>query len=450
MDELTIKQHYFASGATLSRGARISALKALGRSIEQNRQQIYDALWNDLHKCEAEALLTEVNVVMSEIDNQLRHLRARMRPHCVPTPWILWPSRSRVECQPLGTVLVIAPWNYPFNLALTPLVGAIAAGNCAVVKPSDYTPRVSAVIAKIVAESLAPEHVSVVEGGRDVNTALLAERWDYIFFTGGPALGRVVMQAAARDLTPVTLELGGKSPCIVDRTANIDLAARRIVWGKFLNAGQTCVAPDHLFVHCDVKEQLVERMRHYITEFYGSDPHQSPHYGRIVNVAAFERLSELIGSAGRVVIGGSSVADERYIAPTVIDGIAADDPIMQHEIFGPLLPVLDFTDINEVTAQINSREKPLALYYFGSSQSARWVLDRTSSGGACVNDLILHIANDHLPFGGVGGSGMGRYHGRDSFLTFSNRRAVLTSPRSLDLPFRYPPFRFFNIIKRII
>lgn len=415
-----------------------------------HRDEIYASLWQDLHKSESEALLTEISIVLDEIKCQLLNLRSWARPKHVVSSMFVWPSKGRIELQPLGTVLIIAPWNYPFQLALAPLVGAVAAGNCAVVKPSDYTPNVALIIEKIITEAFDHKHVIAVQGGREVNSALLAQRWDHIFFTGSPELGRVVMRSAAENLTGITLELGGKSPCVVDRSANVDLAARRIVWGKFLNAGQTCIAPDYVIAHHTIKKQLTERMVHYIAQFYGQNPEHSLNYGRIVNDRAFQRLKSLIDSAGNIVTGGECSPEQRYIAPTLIDDITPNDPIMQQEIFGPLLPMLDMPDLDYAINLINSREKPLALYYFGKKHDARQILNRTSSGGACINDTVMHVANHNLPFGGVGGSGMGRYHGRESLVAFSNRRAVLSSPVWLDLPLRYPPFKFINLIKRIL
>lgn len=450
--EQVISQHtFFATGATRDLSFRRKALLSLKFSINAHRDDLYAALWQDLHKSEAEALLTEVSMVVGEIDVQLRHLTRWAGTRRVSTPLFLWPSTSRVVSQPLGVVLVMAPWNYPFNLTMTPAIGAIAAGNCVVVKPSPYTPNVARVIDTIVAESLSPEHVCVIQGDRQVNAELLAQQWDYIFFTGGQRLGRVVAMAAAEKLTPVTLELGGKSPCIVDSTANIELAARRITWGKFLNAGQTCIAPDYVLAHVDIRERLVERIKYYITEFYGVDPRASAHFGRIVNGEAFERLSRLIGeSSGTIVTGGECHADELYVAPTVIANVTEHDALMQDEIFGPLLPVIDFCYKESIYEYINGRDKPLALYYFGSSSGVAKVLANTSSGGMCINDTVLHIANHHLPFGGVGHSGMGRYHGHESFVTFSNRRSVLRSPRSFDLPFKYPPFRYLAFLRKML
>lgn len=442
---------FFASGHTRDAAFRRSALIRLREAIHKHLPSLYDALWKDLHKSKAEAYISEIALVLREIDDQIGHLRSRMRSEKVCTPLFLLPSRSRIISEPLGNVLIMAPWNYPFQLTVLPLVGAIAAGNCAVLKPSPYTPTVSGVIRQMIWETFPDDYIAVVEGHRDVNEALLKEKWDYIFFTGSPELGRTVMQAAANNLTPVTLELGGKSPCIVDNSADVDIAAKRIAWGKFLNAGQTCVAPDYLLVHQNVKAPLIGRIKYWIEAFYGTDPAESPDYGRMVNDKAYDRVASYLGD-GQVVIGGQTDATERYIAPTVMDlGEMRDDvPVMQNEIFGPVLPVMEYVHLEEALEFINRHPKPLALYYFGSPKTGKTVIRSTSSGGACINDVILHLANDRLPFGGVGNSGMGKYHGKESFLTFSNRRSILISPRHFDPPLKYPPYKYFKWIKRLM
>lgn len=450
MKELIERQRaYYRMGETRDIGFRVTKLKQLRNAILSSEERIEAALWQDLHKSAYESYLTEISIVLQELDDHIRHLRRWAKPHKVATPMQLFGSRSRIVCEPLGVVLIIAPWNYPVQLLMAPLIGALAAGNCVVLKPSPYTPRVSAVMADMVADVFAPEHVTVVQGGREINQELLAERFDYLFFTGSPSLGKVVMKAAAEHLTPVTLELGGKSPCIVDQGADIELAARRLVWGKFLNAGQTCIAPDYLLVQSNIKAHLLERIGHYIRAFYGVQPRESLDYPRIVRVEAVDRIAGLMRS-GTIIYGGEINREERYIAPTVIDGIQPDDPVMQEEIFGPVLPVMEFHALEEAICYVNAHEKPLALYYFGNRTSARKVLANTTSGGACINDTIMHIANPHLPFGGVGNSGMGRYHGRDSFLTFSNRRSVLYSATRWDIPLKYPPFGSLNALKKLL
>ena len=451
MDILENQRAFFASGRTCGYAFRRAALERLKAEIKTHLAPLYEALWADLHKSAEEACLTEIGITLREIDDQIGHLHRRMHPRRVGTPLFLQPSRSRIVYEPFGCVLILAPWNYPIQLTLAPLAGAVAAGNCAVLKPSPYTPNVSAVIRQIVESAFPPDHVAVVEGHREVNEALLAERWDYIFFTGSQELGRTVMRAAAEHLTPVTLELGGKSPCIVDNSADADIAARRIVWGKFLNAGQTCIAPDYLLVHQNIKAPLLERIECHIRAFYGPDPKESPHYGRLVNDKAFERVASYLGN-GIILAGGETDPEQRYIAPTLLDlGRPTDGvPVMQAEIFGPVLPVMEFVRLDEAVEFVNRHEKPLAFYYFGSPATGRDILRRTSSGGACINDTVLHIANDRLPFGGVGQSGTGKYHGAESFRTFSNRKAVLLSARSLDIPLKYPPYRHFGWIKKLL
>ena len=344
----------------------------------------------------------------------------------------------------------MAPWNYPVQLLLNPLVGAISAGCTAVLKPSPYVPHVSRVMEEMIRETFAAEYIAVVQGNREVNTALLEERYDIVFFTGSPDLGRRVMRAASEHLTPVVLELGGKSPCIVDRDANIAMAARRIAWGKSLNAGQTCIAPDYLLVHAEVKERLIEALRKEFEHLLGKNPQEAKHFVRIVSDKAFDRLTGYLKD-GNVRIGGTYDRKERYIHPTVLDCVKEDSPIMQEEIFGPLFPLLTFNTTDEAIEFVNRREKPLALYYFGENgDNIRRVLRHTSSGGACINDTIMHIANENLPFGGVGNSGMSSYHGRESFRVFSHQRAVVTTPTWLDLPFRYMPYKFFGMVKGML
>lgn len=451
MDLIDSQRAFFATGRTWPGDFRRTSLKQLKASIFSHLPALYEALWQDLHKSEAEAYVTEVAIVLREIDDQLAHLSRRMRPERVCTPLFLQPSRSRIVSEPYGNVLIMAPWNYPFQLSMAPLAGAMAAGNCAVLKPSPYTPNVSAAMRQIIESAFPPNYITVVEGHRDVNAALLAEKWDYIFFTGSPELGRTVMHSASEHLTPVTLELGGKSPCIVDNSAQVDIAAKRIAWGKFLNAGQTCVAPDYVLVHQNVKSPLVERIKYWIEAFYGTDPEESQDYGRLVNDRAFDRVSSYL-SDGTILTGGQTDPAQRYIAPTLLDlGTPTDSvPVMQAEIFGPVLPLMEFVRLEEAVGFINNRPKPLALYYFGAPRTGRAVIRSTSSGGACINDVVMHIANDRLPFGGVGNSGIGKYHGKESFLTFSNRRSVLISSKHFDPPLKYPPYKYFKWIKRLM
>ena len=441
---------YFRSGETLSLKHRQKALCTLSKALKLWESRIAEALWKDLHKSYEEAYMTELSIVLGEIDNHLRHLKRWMLPKPVGTPIKMMPSRSKVIAEPLGCSLIMAPWNYPVQLLLNPLVGAISSGCTAILKPSPYVPHVSKVLEQMIKESFCPEYIAIVQGNREVNTALLEQRFDIIFFTGSPDLGRKVMRAASEHLTPVVLELGGKSPCIVDKDANIAMAARRIAWGKSLNAGQTCIAPDYLLVHADVKEQLVSALKKEFTRLHGANPKEAKHFVRIVNERAFDRLVGYIQGAD-VVMGGEYDREERYIAPTLIDHVDVNSPIMQEEIFGPIFPIVTFSTTEEAIRFVTDREKPLALYYFGESKkNIRNVLKHTSSGGACINDTIMHIANENLPFGGVGQSGMSAYHGKESFKVFSHHRAVVTTTTRLDLPFRYMPYKFFKFVKKLL
>jgi len=440
---------FFKSDKTKDLAFRIEALRKFKSAIMRYETKITEALWLDLHKSPEEAYLTEISIVLQEVNNHLKHLRRWARPKRVATPVQILPSVSRIHYEPLGTTLIVAPWNYPLQMLLNPLVGAISSGCCSLLKPSPYTPNTARVMEEIVAKTFDPGHVALVQGGRAVNQLLLQQRYDLIFFTGSPSLGKVVMQAAARYLTPVVLELGGKSPCIVDEGAAIKVAAKRIAWGKCINAGQTCIAPDYLFVHKSVREQLMKEIPIAIEEMYGKEIKSSSYFPRIVNDQAMERLQKLM-KHGKIVYGGEVDVADRFIAPTIIGEIQPDFPIMQEEIFGPILPVMTFEHLDTVTDYINSQEKPLAFYYFGPSKVAKKLLEKTSSGGGCINDTLIHIANHRLPFGGVGNSGMSRYHGKFSFLAFSHSRAIVTSRNWIDLPFRYPPFKLFKWVKKII
>lgn len=448
--EIIEKQRaFFASGDTLSYEFRREQLKKLLEALKKWEKALCDALWSDLHKSAEEAILTELSIVSGEVKNHIKHLKGWMRRESRPTPLKMTPSRSRIVSEPLGNTLIISPWNYPVQLLLNPLVGAISAGCTAILKPSPYVPETSATIEKMIKETFDEKYVAVVQGNREVNSLLLDERFDLIFFTGSPALGKKVMQAAARNLTPVILELGGKSPCIVDKEANIKIAARRIAWGKTLNAGQTCIAPDYLLIHSSLSEKFATAMREELRHLHGEDPRKSKHFVRMVNDRAFERVSSYLKD-GRVVFGGTVNAAERYIEPTLLADVNPDSPVMQEEIFGPVLPMITFEDREEALRFVTEREKPLALYYFGNEEDGYEVVRRTSSGGACINDTIMHIANENLPFGGVGNSGMGSYHGRGSFDAFSHKRAVVVTPSWLDLPFRYMPYKMFGLVKKIL
>ncbi len=441
------QQAYFRSGATLALPFRKQMLRKLSDAMHQYEKPLAEALWTDLHKSYEEAYLTELSIVCGEIRNHLKHMRRWARPERKCSPIAIMPATSKVIKEPLGNTLIIAPWNYPVQLLLNPLVGAISAGCTAMLKPSPYVPHVSAVLTEMIRATFPEEYIAIVEGNRQVNQMLLAERWDLIFFTGSPSLGKMVMEAASKHLTPVVLELGGKSPCIIDKSADLKVAAKRVAWGKALNAGQTCIAPDYLMIHEDVKDKflklLVKEWKHLLTK----DPQKAKHFVRIVSDKALERLIGYMDN-GTIYHGGKYDKGTRYLSPTILTNVSEDAPVMQEEIFGPIFPVLTFKEIDEVITFVTDREKPLALYYFGTNGD--YVLRHTSSGGACVNDVIMHIVNHDVPFGGVGNSGMGSYHGKESFMTFSHRRSVVSTPTFIDMPFRYMPYKLFNLIKKMI
>ncbi|MCA9541571.1 MAG: aldehyde dehydrogenase family protein [Myxococcales bacterium] len=431
----------FNSGRTRSLAWRRGQLDALKQMITADEDAILGALTEDLGKPRTEGWMSELALLHKELNEASAQLGRWTRPERVSTPLVLQPGRSEVRREPLGVVLIIAPWNYPFQLAVAPLVAAIAAGNCAIVKPSEVAPATSAVLARLVERYLDPSAVRVIEGGVPETTALLAERFDHIFYTGNGTVGRIVMAAAAKHLTPVTLELGGKSPCYVDEKVDLSNTARRIVWGKFFNAGQTCVAPDYILAHRAVHDALLDALASAVRGFYGDDPQQSPDYGRIINARHHRRLMALMGS-GTPVVGGAADESNRYIAPTILRDVAPDAPVMQEEIFGPILPVLAVDDADAAIRFINGRDKPLALYAFSSDRSvAEAVVDRTSSGGATINHVWLHLGVPDLPFGGVGESGMGAYHGKAGFDVFSHRKGVLRKPHGFEPPpLMYPPY----------
>mgnify|MGYP003304458615 CR=1 FL=1 len=443
------QREFFASNATLSRKFRKEQLRKLQHALKEWEKPLCDALWKDLHKSAEEAIMTETSIVAGEIKNHISHLHSWMKSHNACTPLKMMPSRSRIVSEPLGSALIISPWNYPVQLLLNPLVGSISAGCTAILKPSPYVPNVSRVIEEMITETFEKRYVAVVQGNREVNTALLDERFDIIFFTGSPALGKKVMAAAAKNLTPVVLELGGKSPCIVDENADIKIAARRIAWGKTLSAGQTCIAPDYLLIHNSRREEFIQEFGKAIERLHGKDTRASHHFVRLVNDKAFERVAGYLKD-GRIVYGGTVNAAERYIEPTLLADVKPTAPVMQEEIFGPVLPMMPFDELEEAITFIKGREKPLALYYFGNTNSGKEVIRTTSAGGSCINDTIMHIANENIPFGGVGNSGMGHYHGKLSFDAFSHKRSVVTTPTWLDLPFRYMPYKMFGLVKKLL
>ena len=431
---------YFSTGATLPLSARKAALKRLREAIQRRERDICDALRSDLNKSPTESYMCEIGMTLSELRFVERHLDGWARDRLHLTPLAQFHAKSFTVSEPYGVVLVMSPWNYPFMLTIDPLIGAIAAGNCCVVKPSAYSPAVSAVIRDILSDCFPPEFVSVVEGGRTENQALLDQRFDYIFFTGGTAVGKEVMTRAAKHLTPVTLELGGKSPCIVDRTAKLDLAAKRLVFGKLLNCGQTCVAPDYLLIDQAVKEEFLEYVKKWAVAMYGSAPLDNNGYVQMINRKHFHRVIGLI-DPDKVVFGGNSDPDTLKIQPTVLDNVSPEDPVMQEEIFGPVLPVLTFRCVQEALHFVNSRPHPLALYLFSQDKKTQELfLRRASFGGGCINDTIIHLATSRMGFGGVGSSGMGSYHRRESFDTFSHRKSIVKKSTWMDLPVRYAPY----------
>ena len=448
------QKEFFSSGATLDIRFRHQMLDKLLQAMQKWEKRISDALWTDLHKSYEEAYLTEISIVTGEIRNHRANIRKWARRKRAHSPLKLFPSRSYIVKEPLGNALIISPWNYPVQLLLNPLVGAISAGCTAVLKPSPYVPTVSKVIEDMISETFEEKYIAVVQGNRYVNTALLDQRWDLIFFTGSPALAKTVMTAAAKNLTPVVLELGGKSPCIIDKTADIKVAAKRIAWGKTLNSGQTCIAPDYILIHEDIKETFVKAFAEEVRNLHGEDIKADTHYVRMVNDKAFERVTGYFKD-GKIIYGGRTDAATRFIEPTLIEDVALDSPLMTEEIFGPVFPIVTMNDKGKIFRDkvidfVTSREKPLAFYYFGKESDGWDIIRRTSSGGGCINDVIMHIANENVPFGGVGNSGMGRYHDKDSFEAFSHTRSIIATGNWIDLPFRYMPYRMFGLVKKIL
>ena len=448
------QRDYFHSGATLDVAFRKSMLKKLLAAMEKWEKRLADALWNDLHKSYEEAYLTELSIVKGEIRTHIRKVRQWSAKRRVHTPIKLFPSSTHIVKEPLGCSLIISPWNYPVQLLLNPLVGAISSGCTAVLKPSPYVPEVSKAIEDMISDTFEERYIAVIQGNRTVNAALLEQRWDLIFFTGSPSLGKTVMAAASRNLTPVVLELGGKSPCIIDKSADIAVAAKRLAWGKTLNSGQTCIAPDYILIHKDVKEDFVKRFAQEVRNLHGEDIQADRHYVRMVNDKAFERVTGYFKD-GDIIYGGRCDAKSRFIEPTLIENVPLDSPLMTEEIFGPVFPIRTLDDVgksfrNKVIEFIISREKPLAFYYFGKESEGWEIIGRTSSGGGCINDVIMHIANENAPFGGVGNSGMGRYHDKDSFDAFSHTRTIVSTGTWIDLPFRYMPYKMFSLVKKIL
>lgn len=438
-DIIPQQRDYFANGATLDINFRFSQLIKLKQLITNYEQQIYAALKADLGKPEAEAYTGEITFLHSEINFVIKHLKKWVKPQKQSVKWFIQPATAQIIPEPLGTVLIIGAWNYPFHLSLLPLVGAIAAGNCAIIKPSELAPNSSQLLVEMINQNFPPEYIHVVAGDVQTSQELLACQFDHIFFTGSSRVGKIVMAAAAKNLTSVTLELGGKSPCIVDKNIDIATTAKRIAIGKFYNAGQSCIAPDYLLVHSEIKSDLISAMQKILIEFYGENPHQSPDYGRIINQNSYQRLVNLI--RGDIIIGGDSHGEDLYISPTIIDNVNWDDEIMTEEIFGPILPIITYTDIQPVIQAINSRPKPLALYLFTQNRDLQnQISQRTSSGGICINDTVKQIIVETLPFGGVGNSGIGKYHGKGNFDTFSHYKSVLVRSFFPEPALTNPPY----------
>lgn len=445
------QRSFFKEGKTKEVDFRINQLEKLKKSIIKYEGEIIDALKKDLNKSSFETYVTEIGTVIQEINHTIKHIRKWVRPKRVGTPIAQFISTSKIYSDPYGVALIISPWNYPFQLTMAPLIGSIAGGNCAVLKLSPYSANTSKIIDKIIGETFDENYIKVVQGGREVNKELLNEKFDYIFFTGGVSMGKIVMKAASKYLTPVTLELGGKSPCIIDETANLDLAAKRIIWGKLLNSGQTCIAPDYLLVHKSVKKQFIDKMKDYILKFYGNIPINSPDYPKIINLKHFNRLLGLIREED-IIFGGDYNEKTHQINPTILDNITWESKVMEEEIFGPIIPILEFEKFNNIIDEINKRPKPLALYLFTTSKEReKNVLKNISFGGGCINDTIVHVASTNMPFGGVGNSGMGGYHGKHTFDSFTHKKSVLKKSNLLDIPVRYAPFDGkLNLIKKIM
>lgn len=443
---------FFAQGKTFDVSYRIATLKKLKQAIIKHQREIYDALKADLGKSETESYMCEVGLVLSELSYQIKHIKKWSKPKRKKMSLPNFHSKSFIVQEPMGVTLVMSPWNYPILLTLDPVIGAVGAGNCCVVKPSAYSPKTSSVIKKIISDVFEPGHVTVIEGGREQNTQLLNQRFDYIFFTGSVNVGKLVMEKASSNLTPVTLELGGKSPCIIDRDTNLKLAAKRIVFGKYLNCGQTCVAPDYIFVPRDKKSEFIKYVKEEIISQFGEKPLDNENYGKIINAKHYERLMGLIDNS-KVVIGGKGDKDSCRIEPTVLDNVTAKDAVMQEEIFGPIMPILEYEKIDQVENFIKEREKPLALYLFtDNKQTEDRLLKYVSFGGGCINDVVVHLSTEQLAFGGVGYSGMGSYHGRKSFDTFSHEKSIMKKYNWIDLPMRYQPYTKdkLNLIKKFL
>jgi len=448
---IELQKAFFESGATRNVSDRIQKLKKLKEVIERREDDICTALHNDFRKPEFETIVTETSFILSELKYIIKNLEKWARPKKVSSTLLNFPSRDFIYSEPYGNCLILAPWNYPFQLKVSPAIGAIAAGNTVVLKPSEYSPYTSQIVEEIFAEVFSPDWVSVVQGEASASQKLLEHKWDYVFFTGSVPVGRIVNKAIAPHLTPATLELGGKSPCIVHRSAKIELAAKRIVWGKFVNAGQTCIAPDYLLIDSEVKEEFYSAVKKELKSAYGDHPKSSPDLARIVNQKNFDRLVNLLDNEN-CIIGGASDADTLYIAPTLLDEPSLDSEVMKDEIFGPILPVISYTSEKDIEEIISKYPKPLSLYIFSEEKKfTQGILQKVSFGGGTINDVLVHIANKNLPFGGVGNSGFGAYHGKYSFDTFSHKKSISKRGTWLDLPFKYAPYgNKINLVKRFL
>lgn len=448
---LESQQKFFLTGRTLDFAFRKRMLQKLRTTIVEHEGDFYDALFRDLHKSQFESYATEIGFVLEELRFNLKKLRKWMRPKKVTSGLVSFPARSRMTFEPLGTVLIISPWNYPFQLLIAPLIGAMAAGNTVILKPSEISVNTAVALEKVINAAFDNEYVRVVTGGSEVSQQLLTLDFNHIFFTGSPRIGKIVMQAAAKKLVPVTLELGGKSPCIVNKDVNLRMAAKRIAWGKFLNAGQTCIAPDYLLAHEEIKDALFREIEKAVHQFFGDEIKDSPDYPRIISRPNMERLAALLEGV-KVVTGGSYDLEERYFEPTIVDDVNFEKPVMQQEIFGPILPVISYHNLDEAIHLINSRPRPLALYLFANNRSfQKKVIAEVPAGGVTVNDTLMHIASNKLPFGGVGNSGIGKYHGFESFKTFSNAKSVVYRGTWVDVPLRYAPYKSkLKIIKYLM
>ncbi|WP_125152960.1 aldehyde dehydrogenase [Clostridium rectalis] len=452
IDNIIKNQHiFFNSGATLDISFRIKQLRKLKQLILSNENIIFNALSKDLHKSKFESYISEIGFVINEINHTISHLKKWCRVEKVKTPWIHFPGKSYILKEPYGNILIIGPWNYPFHLIFAPIIGAMSAGNCIIIKPSEISNNVSKVITNIINKNFSSSFIYSYEGGIEETNLLLSYKWDYIFFTGSNTVGKLIMKKASENLTPVTLELGGKSPCIIDENINIKTAARRLIWGKFFNSGQTCVAPDYAFIHKNILKEFIEELKITIKEFYGTHIISSTYYGRIINKKHYIRLINYM-NYGKVIFGGKYNETSLYISPTLIINTPLDSCIMNEEIFGPILPLFKYDNLSSVVQFINNKPKPLSLYFFSKdNKKINFVLKNTSSGSVCINETLSQISSPYLPFGGVGNSGMGKYHGKYSYDSFSHKKSVMEKNYFLDLKLKYPPYKTpISFIKKIL